>query len=72
MDEFNGQYDKIDVHFVGPCPDMVSHPEEIMIDDIKRTRKKEAYTIAHFPADCDGKTNTSAPSKSQHWGRLVM
>ena len=57
MEEFNGQYDEIDVHFVWPYPDMASDPEEIMIDDIKRPRKTEAYTIVHFPADCQGKTN---------------
>ena len=50
---------KIDVHFVRPYPDMVSDPDEIMIDNIKRPRKKEAYTIVHLPADCDCKTNTS-------------
>ena len=59
MDEFNGQYDEIDVHFVGPYPDMASDPDEIMIDDIKRPRKTETYTIVHLPADCVGKNNSS-------------
>ena len=63
MDEFNGQYDDIDAHFVGPYPDIASDPEEIMIDDIKRPRKPEAYTIVHLPADFDGKTNASAWSR---------
>ena len=59
MEVFNGQYDEINVHFVGPYPDMVSDPDEIMIDDIKRSRKTGEYTIVHVPADCDGKTNAS-------------
>ena len=59
MEECDGQYDKIDVHFVGSYPNMVSDPDEIMIDDIKRPRRTEAYTILHLPADCDGKTNAS-------------
>ena len=57
MDEFNGQYDESDVHFVGAYPDMASDPVEIIIDDIKRTRKTEAYTIVFLPGDCDGKIN---------------
>ena len=59
LEEFNGQYDEIDVHFVGLYPDMASDPGEIMIDDIKRPRKTEAYIIVHLPADCEGKTNAS-------------
>ena len=59
MEEFNGQYDKTDVHFVRPYPDMVSDPDEIMIDDIKSPRKTEAYTIVNLLAGCDGKTNAS-------------
>ena len=42
MEEFNGQYDEINVPFVRPYPDIVSDPEEIIIDDIKRPRKTEA------------------------------
>ena len=38
---------------------MASDPDEIMIDDIKRPRKTEAYTIPHLPADFDDKTNAS-------------
>ena len=38
---------------------MVSDPDEIMIDDIIKPRKTEAYTFVHLPADCDGKTNAS-------------
>ena len=38
---------------------MVSDPDEIIIDDINRPRKREAYTIVHLPADCDGKSNAS-------------
>ena len=64
MDEFDGQYDKISVLFVGPYPDMASDPEEIMIDDIKRPGETEAYTIVHLPADFDGKTNVSVQVKS--------
>ena len=59
MEEFDVQYDEIDVHFVGPYPDMASDLDEIMIDDIKKSSKTEAYTIRHLPADCDGKTNAS-------------
>ena len=59
MEEFNGQYDEITVHFAGPYPDMTSDPEEIMIDDIKRPRKTKAYTTVHLPADCEGKTYAS-------------
>ena len=59
MEELDGQYDKIDMHFVRLYPNMVSDPDEIMIDDINRPRKTEAYTIVHLPADCDGKTNAS-------------
>ena len=42
---------------------MASDLEEIMIDDIRRPRKAEAYTIVHLPADCEGKTNTSVQAK---------
>ena len=59
MKEFNGQYDEINIHFVGPYPHMASDPDEITIDDINRPRKTEAYTIVHLQADCDGKTNAS-------------
>ena len=59
MEKFDGQNDEIDIHFVGPYLDMFSGPDEIMIDDIKRPRKTEAYTNVHLPADCDGKTNAS-------------
>ena len=38
---------------------MVSGPDEIMIDDINRPSKTEAYTNVHLPADCDGKTKAS-------------
>ena len=50
---------KSDAHFIGPYPDMVNDPDEIMIDDIKRPRKTEEYTIVNLPADCDGETNAS-------------
>ena len=63
MEKFNGQYDEITVHFVGPYPDMASDPGEIMIDDIKRPRKTEACTIVHLPVDCEGKTNASVSVK---------
>ena len=63
MDEFDGQYEDIHVHFVGPYPDVTSDPEEIMIDDIKRPRKTEAYTIVHLQTDCEGKTNDSIQVK---------
>ena len=59
MDGFDGQYDEIDVHFVGPYPGIASDPELIMIDDIQRTRKTEAYTIMHLPSDCHGRSNAS-------------
>ena len=59
MEEFNGQYDEINVHFVGAYPDMVSDLDEVMINDIKRPRKTEAYTIMHLPVYCDVKTNVS-------------
>ena len=59
MEESNGQYDEIDIHFISPHPAMASDPDEIEIDDINRPRKTEAYIIVHFPADCDGKTNAS-------------
>ena len=59
MEESDGQYDEIDIHFVRSNPDLVSDSDEIMIDDIKRTRKTEAYTIVHLEADCDDKTNAS-------------
>ena len=57
IEEFSGQYDEMDVHFVSTYPDMASDSDEN--DDIKRLRKTEAYTIVHLPADCDGKTNAS-------------
>ena len=63
MKELNGQYDEINVYFIGPFPDMVSDSDEIMIDNIKRPRITEAYTIVHLPADCDGKTNASIQVK---------
>ena len=28
MEKFNGQYDEIDVHFLGPYPDVASDPEK--------------------------------------------
>ena len=59
MEEFNGQYDEFNIHFFRPDPDMASDLDEIMIDDIKRPWKTEAYTIVHLPADCDGKTNAT-------------
>ena len=59
MEEFEGQYNEISACFVGSYPHIASDPDEIMIDDIKRPRKTEAYTIVHLPADCDGKTNAS-------------
>ena len=59
MEEFDGQYSDIDVQFVRPYPDMVSDPDKIMIDDIKRPRKTEAYTIVHLLADGDGRTKTN-------------
>ena len=59
IEEFDGQYDEIDVHFVGPYPDMASDPDEIMINDINRPWKADAYTIVNLPADCEGKTNAS-------------
>ena len=59
MEEFNGQYDEIDIHFIGSYPAMASDPDEIMIDDTKIPRKIEAYTIVHLPADCDDKTSAS-------------
>ena len=59
MEEFDGHYDEIDIHFVGPYPAMANDPDEIKMDDINRSRKTEAYTIVHLPADCNGKTNAS-------------
>ena len=59
MEEFNGQYDEIDAHFVRPYPDIVSDPDENMIDDIKRPKKTESYTIVNLLSDCDDKTNAS-------------
>ena len=59
MEESDGKYDEINVHFIGPDPAMASGPDEIKIDDINRARKTEAYTIVHLSADCDAKTNTS-------------
>ena len=59
MEESNGQYDEIDVHFFWPYSDMGIDAYEIMIDDIKRLRKTKAYTIVHLLADCDGKTDAS-------------
>ena len=63
MEESDCQYDENDVHLVRPCPDMASNPEEIMIDDFKRPRKTEVYTIVHLPADCEGNTNASVKVK---------
>ena len=63
MEEFDGQYDEIDIHFVGPYSDVASDPDEIKIDDITRSRKTEVYTIMHLSADCDGKTNASVQVK---------
>ena len=42
MEEFNGQYDEINVHFIWPYPDMVSDPDELMINDTKRPRETKA------------------------------
>ena len=59
MEEFNGQYDEINICFVLPYPDMASALDEILIDDINRPRKTEAYTIVHILGDSDGKNNAS-------------
>ena len=64
MEEFDGQYNEIDKHYVRPYPAMAINPDEIKIDDINRPRKTEAYTIVHLPADCDGKTNVSVQIKA--------
>ena len=59
MEEFDGQYNETNIHFVGSYPNMVSDTNEIMFNGIKRPRKTEAYTIEHLPGNCDGKTNAS-------------
>ena len=59
MEEFKGKCEEMSIHFVRPNPGMGSDPDEIMIDDIDRHRKTEAYAIVYLPADCDGKTNAS-------------
>ena len=59
IEEFDGQYDEVNIHFVRPYPVMASNPDEIMIDDVNRPRKTEACTIVHLPTDCDGKTNAT-------------
>ena len=48
MEEFNGQYDEINVHFVRPYLDMVSDADKIMIDDIKRPGKQKHIPLCTF------------------------
>ena len=45
MEESDGQYDEIDVYFVGPYPDMASDPDEIMNDD---PGKQKHITLCTF------------------------
>ena len=48
MEEFDNQYDEINIHFVRHYPDMASDPDEIMIDDINRTRKQKHIPLYTF------------------------
>ena len=61
VDEYDGQYDEIDIHFINVKPDLsfTDDPDEIKMDDVAKPRKTEAYTIVHLPTSCEGKTNPS-------------
>ena len=59
MEEFNSQYEEIDIQFISPDPAMARDPDKIKIDNINRPRKTEAYTIVHLSVDWDCKTNAS-------------
>ena len=45
-EEFDGQYDEIDIHFVGPYPYMATDPDEIIIDENKRKTNRSIYNCA--------------------------
>ena len=67
MEEFNGQYDEINVHFIGPYPDMASDPEEIMIDNIKDPKKQKHIPLCTFQLIVIARLMPL--SKSQHQSR---
>ena len=56
VDEYDGQYDEIDIHFINFKLDLsfTDDPDEIKVDDAAKPRKTEAYTIVHLPTSCEG------------------
>ena len=65
VDEYDGQYDEIDIHFINVKPDLsfTDDPDEMKVDDVAKLRKTEAYTIGHLLISCEGKTNASIHMK---------
>ena len=61
VDEYDSQYDEIDIHFINVDPDLIftDDPDEIIVDDVAKPRKTEPYTIVHLPTSCEGKTDAS-------------
>ena len=57
LDEYDSQYDEIDLHTVN------DNLDEIKVDDMVEPQKTEAYTIVHLPTSNNGKTNASVRVK---------
>ena len=62
LDEYDGQYDEIDLHSVN-LTDPNDDSGEIKINNIIEPQKTEAYTIIHLPADCKENTDASVRVK---------
>ena len=57
LDEYDSQYDEIDLHTVN------GNLDEIKVDDMIEPQKTEAYTIVHLPTSNNCKTNASVRVK---------
>ena len=57
LDEYDSQYDEIDLHTVNDDLD------EIKVDDMIEPQKTEAYTIVHLPTSNNGRTDASVRVK---------
>ena len=65
VDEYDGQYDEIDIHLINAKSDLsfTDDPDGIKVDDIAKPRKTETYTIVHLPTSCEGKIDASVHVK---------
>ena len=57
LDEYDSQYDEIDLHTVN------DNLDEIKVDDMVEQWKIEAYTIVHLPTSNNGRTDASVRVK---------